>query len=111
MRTIALEEHYATPAVLDARAQNGPLGRGAFASLDAQLRDLDAGRLAAMDTAGIDVQVLSLLAPGAGATGARRGHRPDPRCERPARGRGAAASHALRGLRRAADSGTRGGRR
>jgi hypothetical protein len=31
--------------------------------LDAQLRDLDAGRIAAMDEARVDVQVLSLLAP------------------------------------------------
>ena len=64
MHTIALEEHYATQALLDARAENAPFDLGAFGSLDAQLCDLDVGRIAAMDTAGVDVQVLSLMAPG-----------------------------------------------
>src|SRR5271168_5487909 len=68
MRTIALEEHFATPAFL-----NGPdrslkeraeqVG-GRFATLVAQLLDIGDGRVAAMDAAGVDVQALSLTAPG-----------------------------------------------
>lgn len=68
MRTITLEEHYATPGFL-----NGP-GRefleragGAVRRMTpilSQLRDLDAGRIAEMDAAGIDVQVVSLNSPG-----------------------------------------------
>ena len=68
MRTIALEEHFATPAFLDGpnrrlkeRAQQ--LG-GRFAALIAQLVDIGDGRVAAMDAAGVNVQALSLTAPG-----------------------------------------------
>ena len=64
MRTIALEEHFATQALLDAPAQNAQYDLRAFAPLVAQLRDLGEGRTAAMDAAGIDLQVLSLTAPG-----------------------------------------------
>src|SRR5438309_746559 len=64
MRTIALEEHYATRALLDAPVANRQFARGAFAQLEAQLFNLDAERIAAMDTASIDLQVLSLLSPG-----------------------------------------------
>src|ERR687886_1551814 len=63
MRAIALEEHYATQALLDANA-NLLQDFGPFPQLEAQLRDLDAGRIAAMDAAAIDLQVLSLMAPG-----------------------------------------------
>jgi uncharacterized protein len=74
MRTIALEEHYATPMFMD-----GP-GRQIKEQADAvrahpevaagldrlidQLCDIGEGRIANMDAAGIDVQVLSLTAPG-----------------------------------------------
>jgi predicted TIM-barrel fold metal-dependent hydrolase len=63
MRIITLEEHFATPAFLD-----GP-GRelkeqSLFASFLAPLCDIGAGRIAAMDEAGIDAQLLSLTAPG-----------------------------------------------
>ncbi len=68
MRTIALEEHFATPAFLDGpnrrlkeRAQQ--LG-GRFAALAAQLVDIGDGRVAAMDAASVEVQALSLTAPG-----------------------------------------------
>lgn len=64
MRTIALEEHYATQALLDSRPVNVPQGLGPFPQLAEQLRDLDDGRIAALDAAGIDLQVLSLMAPG-----------------------------------------------
>jgi uncharacterized protein len=63
MRTIALEEHFWTPALAS------PPGTGVLAllreDLDAQLRDLGEGRLAGMDAAGIDVQVISHNAPAA----------------------------------------------
>jgi uncharacterized protein len=68
MRTIALEEHFATPAFL-----NGPERRlkeraeqmgGRFAKLVADLLDMGDGRVAAMDAAKVDVQALSLTAPG-----------------------------------------------
>jgi len=61
MRTITLEEHFATPAFLDgpgARTKERP------AQLLDQLCDLGERRIADMDAAGIDVQVLSLTAPG-----------------------------------------------
>jgi hypothetical protein len=64
MRTIALEEHYATQALLDVPATNRQFDLGLFPQLKTQLFDLDAGRIAAMDTAEIDLQVLSLSAPG-----------------------------------------------
>jgi predicted TIM-barrel fold metal-dependent hydrolase len=68
LRTIALEEHFATPAFLD-----GPDRRlkeravevgGRFARLVDQLVDIGDGRVAAMDAAGVDMQALSLTSPG-----------------------------------------------
>jgi predicted TIM-barrel fold metal-dependent hydrolase len=60
MRTIALEEHYATAGFL-----NGP-GSWQRSRLDLaeQLIDLGDARIAAMDEAAIDLAVLSLVAPG-----------------------------------------------
>ena len=75
MRTITLEEHYATPAFMagpgrrlkemadSARAH--PQVTGGFKQIVAQLCDLGEGRIAEMEAAGIDMQVLSLTAPGA----------------------------------------------
>jgi predicted TIM-barrel fold metal-dependent hydrolase len=63
VRTIALEEHFWTPA-LAAAPGTGPLatwGQG----IDAPLRDLGDARLADMDANGIDVQVISHVAPAA----------------------------------------------
>lgn len=59
-RTITLEEHYATPAFLAGPGQY----LAPYPALADLLCDLDQRRLAAMDAAGIDMQVLSLTAPG-----------------------------------------------
>jgi predicted TIM-barrel fold metal-dependent hydrolase len=68
MRTITLEEHYASPAFmtgpgrgLKERAKNFT---GPRASLLEQLCDVGARRIAEMDAAEIDIQVLSLTSPG-----------------------------------------------
>jgi uncharacterized protein len=68
MRTIALEEHFATPLFLDGPGQdlkNAALkfeGRGT--KLVEPLCDIGDKRIAAMDAAGVDMQVLSLTSPG-----------------------------------------------
>jgi uncharacterized protein len=68
MRTIALEEHFATPAYLEGPArrpkEQAERAGGRVAALIAQLVDVDDGRVAAMDAAGADVQALSLTSPG-----------------------------------------------
>jgi hypothetical protein len=68
MRTITLEEHFATPAFFDGpgkklKEQASQFG-GRAAKLCDQLCDLGETRIAEMDAAGIDVQVLSLTSPG-----------------------------------------------
>ena len=71
MRTIAIEEHFWT-AELVAAPGTGPLARTDGAVLDERLRDLGLDRIASMDAAGIDVQVLSHVQPAAqGLTGER----------------------------------------
>jgi uncharacterized protein len=65
MRTIALEEHFWTPA-LAAKPGTGPLAMFGQRA-DIQLRDLGAGRLADMDANGIDLQVISHVPPAAQA--------------------------------------------
>src|SRR6266480_884927 len=74
MRTITLEEHYATPAFMEGpgrqlkdqaqAAHDHPQVAAGFAQLLDRLCDLDGRRIAEMDAAGIDVQVLSLTSPG-----------------------------------------------
>lgn len=68
MRTIALEEHFATPEFLEGpgrklKDQAQKFGGRAAKLLD-QLCDVGEARIAEMDAAGIDVQVLSLTSPG-----------------------------------------------
>ena len=68
MRTITLEEHFAPPGFLDGAgrqlrdniAKNGARG----AKIIEQLVEIDDKRIADMDAAGIDMQVLSINAPG-----------------------------------------------
>src|SRR5580693_5844770 len=68
MRTITLEEHFAPPGFLDGPGrelkdrfmQSGERGLRILE----QIVDLGAKRIAEMDAAGIDMQVLSLNAPG-----------------------------------------------
>jgi predicted TIM-barrel fold metal-dependent hydrolase len=76
MKIIGLEEHYMLPAIAEANPNN-PLksvfeamkngrfgGTGPQGEWPAGICDLDQGRIAAMDTAGIDVQILSHSVPG-----------------------------------------------
>jgi predicted TIM-barrel fold metal-dependent hydrolase len=74
MRTITLEEHYATEAFMEGpgrelkaqaeAARSHPQVAAGYEKLIEQLCDLGDGRISAMDAAGIDVQVLSLTFPG-----------------------------------------------
>lgn len=66
MKTITLEEHFATPGFLNGpgrsiieRAAGNRMGR-----ILEQVREVGEARIAEMDAAGIDVQVLSLNSPG-----------------------------------------------
>ncbi len=68
MRTITLEEHFATPGFLDGPGQdlkNAALKfEGRATRLIEALCDIGDKRMAAMDAAGVDMQVLSLTSPG-----------------------------------------------
>jgi predicted TIM-barrel fold metal-dependent hydrolase len=65
MRVIALEEHFWTPAIAEAiGALRNPDTEASESPLAANLLDLGERRLAAMDGAGIDLQVISHTTPG-----------------------------------------------
>lgn len=68
MRTITVEEHFASPEFFDGparfvRERAEKIG-GRYSYVMGRLTDLGAQRLADMDAAGIDMQLLSLSAPG-----------------------------------------------
>src|SRR5438477_6266666 len=61
MRTITLEEHFATAEVLKASAELQSASRNNFVkAVEEKLLDLGKTRIADMDAAGIDLQVISL---------------------------------------------------
>ena len=68
MRTITLEEHYASPAFLNgpgrAFIDRAAKGRGRMTGVLEQVCDVGERRIAEMDDARIDMQVLSLNSPG-----------------------------------------------
>lgn len=70
MRIIALEEHIATPDVveawrrLDPRWQDVGFSHSTQGEVGRRLIELGPDRLAAMDASGVDVQILSLTTPG-----------------------------------------------
>jgi predicted TIM-barrel fold metal-dependent hydrolase len=80
MRTIAIEEHFVTEGFMqgpgcELRAmaeavRAHPKVAAGYAKLVEGLRDLGEGRVAAMDKAGVDMQVLSLTSPGVEQLGA-----------------------------------------
>lgn len=72
MRTITLEEHFWIPE-LAAAPGTGVLARAGGDALAARLSDLDSERISDMDTAGIDVQVISHNAPGPQGRGGTEG--------------------------------------
>src|ERR1700749_3363909 len=67
MRVITLEEHFWTDALTDplTEANRSALAMPRLGALADDLRDLGERRLADMDAAGIDVQVLSVAPPAA----------------------------------------------
>src|SRR5271170_2874968 len=62
MKTITLEEHFLTEGYVRATAEYSAKMGMQFPEMQAKLLDLGAGRIAAMDEAGVDLQVLSLVA-------------------------------------------------
>ena len=69
MRTITLEEHFATPRFLDGpgrdlKEQAEKFNNARELKLIPQLCDLGDKRIAEMDAGGIDMQIVSLTAPG-----------------------------------------------
>ena len=109
MRVITLEEHFANPGFLDGPGkrlkQQASTAGSPIAGLLDQLCDVGDKRIAAMDAAGIAVQVLSLTAPGTEQLEAADAKLAGQRGERVPRGRRRATSDAVCRIRRAADRG------
>ena len=79
MRTITLEEHFATPAFLEGPGrklkESAAIPGSPVAGILDKLCDIGEKRIAEMDAADISVQVLSLAVPGRGAArSVRRDH-------------------------------------
>lgn len=72
MKVIGLEEHYVTAEVVEAWANLDPRWQdpvvAGLAGLRQRLLEIGDQRLAAMDDAGIDVQVASLTSPDSGTS-------------------------------------------
>jgi predicted TIM-barrel fold metal-dependent hydrolase len=66
MRTIAVEEHFVSPGFVASSSRDFTerVRHGHGAKIFAQLQDVSAKRIAEMDAAGIDLQILSLNSPG-----------------------------------------------
>ena len=70
MNVITIEEHWTTAAIaraLDAQPaeeRDESVALNARGDIPARLLDIGAGRIAAMDAAGIDMQILSIAPPG-----------------------------------------------
>ena len=70
MKTIGLEEHFATPELIDAwhaldpQWQDVALVASGHDELAGRLLDVDGERIAAMDDTGLDVAVVSMTTPG-----------------------------------------------
>ena len=64
MKTITLEEHFVTESFLKATGAYGKEAPPQIAAMRPKLMDLGEGRIAAMEEAGIDLQVLSLASMG-----------------------------------------------
>src|SRR6476661_3204342 len=70
MKIIGLEEHFATPELIDAwdalepQWQDVALAHSSDDELTSRLLDVDAERIAAMDDTGLDVAVVSMTTPG-----------------------------------------------
>jgi uncharacterized protein len=62
MKTITLEEHFLTESYVRATTEYSAKIGMQFPEMQPKLLDLGAGRIAAMDEAGIDLQVMSLVA-------------------------------------------------
>jgi hypothetical protein len=108
MRTITLEEHFATPRFLDGagrdlKEQAEKLNNARATKLITQLCDLGDKRIAEMDAAGIDMQIVSLTAPGVEQLEAAESDFACRRNERLCRGRDQESSGAIRRLRGAPD--------
>ena len=72
MKTITLEEHFVTESFLKATDGYGANVPPQLAQIQPKLLDLGAGRIAAMDEAGIDLQVMLFGGDGDRASRRRR---------------------------------------
>ena len=73
MKTITLEEHFLTETYVRATAEYSAKMGMQFPEMQAKLLDLGAGRIAAMDEGGVDLQVMSLVAFGLEGLSAEEG--------------------------------------